>query len=199
MSINLSNNNFTVEFWLYLTISSSGLFNQTSTIISYLPTITNFYIGLTSNIISCYIGTTLLVNGKIILVQYKWYHIAVVRLNTSSTISVYSIYINGILDTSATTNNIYLSNSSSNITSSTNIYRIGNFGGLIDEIRITNNIARYTGNFVPQVQGFSTAQSFDYLKIQSDPYYSYVTLLYHFNNSLIDYSYYTNSLTSQIM
>lgn len=80
-----------------------------------------------------------------------WYHIAVVRLN-----GIIRIYINGILQTTTLTDSNLISGP----------WRIGAYPdnanyrwlGLIDEFRLTRDVARYTANFVVPTQPFADAQ-----------------------------------------
>lgn len=109
--LNLNNNNFTIEFWLYIQQ------NQTASIITYLPTYSNFSTKLVSNILYCYLGSTIMIAGKTSLQINQWYHIAVVRSNTTA-ISTFSIFINGSLDnysTAAQTTSLNIANVPSGI------------------------------------------------------------------------------------
>jgi len=75
------------------------------------------------------------------------------------------------------------------------IYQIGNFTGFIDEVRVTNGIARYTANFVIPQAPFPSAQITDYTTIPNDNLYTYTTLMLPLNGNIIDYSIYSNTLS----
>lgn len=192
-TISLNTNNFTIEFLLNLSV------NQSSNIIYYLPNNSGFIIKVVSNIIYCYLNNVLIISGSVILQPLQWYHIAIVRNNINDNISnlssTFYIFINGTLDDSVSTSVVSLNTSNFVITNSTVIYQIGNFIGFIDDIRVTNNISRYLSNFIPPVLPFSNGTTIDYLTIPNDNYYSYVVLLLHFNNVILDTSNYSNIIT----
>lgn len=131
---------FTVEFWYYANVNSgergvvakgtSGL--STNWQISQVGTgeIRFFYNAITN------FQTTTQLNTN------TWYHVAVVGNSTSIV-----IYINGVQDASVTYTYNYTDNS---------IFRVGInrgstqvFNGYIDDLRITNGVARYTADFTP--------------------------------------------------
>lgn len=92
--------------------------------------------------------------GTTTIEQNTWYHLAVVRQN-----GYIKIYINGILDaTSSISDN-------QNIIDYTNNLVIGNgnglllgkgFNGLIEEVRFSKGITRYTSNFTPRTTPYNT-------------------------------------------
>jgi hypothetical protein len=82
-----------------------------------------------------------------------WNHVALVSYG-----GIFSIYVNGVFTGTA-------GNSSSAVTPTGNVW-IGNvsatgagFAGYIDELRLTNNLARYTGNFTPPQAPFPGSTS----------------------------------------
>ena len=83
------------------------------------------------------------------LTTSTWAHVAICKANTS-----YNIYINGVLDTTAT----YATQPYD--TTASAFFCIGNnsvstsFVGYLDELRITKGVARYTANFTPPTQAF---------------------------------------------
>ena len=112
--LNLNNNNFTIEFWLYIPC------NQSASIITYLPTYSNFSTKLVSNILYCYLGSTIMIAGRTPLQINQWYHIAVVRSNTTA-ISTFFIFINGSLDNYSTAAQT-MSLNIANVLGGTNVY-----------------------------------------------------------------------------
>ena len=79
--------------------------------------------------------------GKPFLEKDRWYHLAVVRKD-----NVVKTYIDGDLRSTINEQNQYSINGP---------YTIGeNLDGYIDELRITNGVARYTDNFTPQTTAF---------------------------------------------
>jgi hypothetical protein len=93
--------------------------------------------------------------GNVITATNTWYHISVVRSGTATNNT--KIYINGVQQAQGTPSS----------TNSTSVLTIGGtnatYGwdspyytaGYIDELRITNGYARYTGNFTPSTTAFS--------------------------------------------
>jgi hypothetical protein len=82
-------------------------------------------------------------NSQPYLVTNKWYHVAVVREN-----KVIKTYIDGVLRST---------NNEKNDKSINGTYVIGeDLDGFIDEVRITNQVARYTSAFTPQNSAFGS-------------------------------------------
>ena len=131
---------FTIEYWMYPTSNSIDLFSidsgtsNTTGIYSWIGSDSKIYLGM-NNV--NYTGPTCTLN--------TWNHVAVVR--NGSTVKV---YINGTGSSVMTTSNV-LSDGYLYIGKAV---AIGNYKGLMDEIRISN-IARYTANFTPSTSQFT--------------------------------------------
>jgi len=137
--------NFTIEGWIYLN-STSGIKSFCTIGDESSGRISFFFNGgvLSYNIFG---GGTVGLGGSVSTGQ--WYHVAVVR--SGSTITG---YLNGTSTGTATqsgtlgnANAIYVSGIST-----------GNdlWNGYIDDLRITNGVARYTANFTPPTAAFPT-------------------------------------------
>jgi hypothetical protein len=144
--------NFTIEFWAYFNSVAS---NQR--IIAWDNDVNNFVIALYTNSsgnLAYYVSS----NGtswNIAVAQTvgsistgTWYHVAFVRNG-----SEFTPYLNGVAGTVTT--------SSATLYSSTLPFVIGAtgagtspFNGYIDDLRITNGVARYTTTFTPPTQAF---------------------------------------------
>ena len=132
--------NFTVEAWVYLSATGSarGIVGKgTATTGWLLSTNSSNQVVFTDG--SSTITSTGTLSGS------TWYHIAVVRSGTSTNQT--KIYINGVNDGTGTVSTTY---------NQTNIMYVGAdrtggsaMNGYIDDLRITNGIARYTTNFTP--------------------------------------------------
>jgi hypothetical protein len=141
--------NFTIEAWIYTTVSSGTqcIFDTRTTDASA----TGIFFGLYSaNALLIYISGTVLSGGTVS--ANTWTHVAVVRNGSTMT-----GYLNGTSVVSGTrSNNLTDTNlqigSSPLVTGST----INSFSGYIDDLRITNGIARYTSNFTPATSAFPT-------------------------------------------
>ena len=148
---------FTIECWFRLTgtagqgstgeqgIISSGVIDPSRWILRLQ--------GTSTKVLSWWLNTpSNNVVGSTSIQQNVWYHIALVR-NGSSTNNV-KLYLNGTLESQATSTYsvpaepIYIGKSYSNLNGEY-------FNGYIDELRITNGYARYTGNFTPSTTAFS--------------------------------------------
>jgi len=155
-SLNIFNNhsgilgtrNFTVEAWIYTTVSSGTQcvydIRQTDASAS------GFYFGLYStNILLFYTSGALTINAGTVPAN-TWTHIALVRVGNT-----FTGYINGTSVGTATSTNNFTSTvvqvgSSDRVTSSSVNY----FNGYIDDLRVTRGVARYTANFTPPTIGF---------------------------------------------
>jgi hypothetical protein len=196
-------NNFTLEFWFYATsfpaspagnvyglIGNGGAaYNGTG----FWRISINASLGNKLFCDNAFTGTT----GVTSLVAGQWYHVAVVRngLNVS-------IYLNGVVEASATqSSTFYLGiggTAAAPITSDGinigNSYAPGTAGtqtldGYMQEIRITNGIARYTANFTPPSAPFSNVVN------SPDPYYANEVLLLHADGNFNDSSIYNTPMT----
>jgi hypothetical protein len=155
-SLNIFNNhsgilgtrNFTVEAWIYTTVSSGTqcVYDTRQTDASAA----GFYFGLyTTNVLLFYTSGTLTINAGTVPAN-TWTHIALVRVGNT-----FTGYINGTsVGTGTSTNNftstVVQVGSSNNVTSSSLNY----FNGYIDDLRVTRGVARYTGNFTPPTLAF---------------------------------------------
>ena len=201
-------NDFTIEFWMYCSntwASPSILGNISNGIMAS----GNWLLFLNPNSQITFIiansPTTLLVGGTS-LIANNWYHIAITRFSASL-----FLFVNGLQDATATLPVVIAIDSTS--TGATYFLTIGASGkavennasgatflGYIDEVRVTNNLARYTAGFtVPGTaiipSGSANANITQVLA--ADPLYCYVTLLLHFDTatSFTDSSILSNSVT----
>jgi hypothetical protein len=141
-----STSNFTVEGWIYVATPASGF--------AILDTrdqdLTNsgfaFYVRSTSKLALGTGSPFVATEGPTTITANSWHHVALVR--SSGTIKG---YLNGVEEFSvANTASLSLTG-----------WRIGNFwnaptisSGYIDDLRITNGVARYTANFTPPATQF---------------------------------------------
>ena len=155
--LNLGSNNFTIEFWLYpITFSNGSAFLTKGWTGSYGSFLFYYYNNTTPQIYF-YAGSNNsawdIVNGVSInsnLSSNTWTHIAVTRSGSN-----FYLFSNGVLTNTVT--------SSASIYNSTAPVTVGgdNSGGhlsncYIDDLRITNGVARYTSTFTPTSLAFLT-------------------------------------------
>jgi hypothetical protein len=143
--------NFTIEFWLYYS-SLTGY--QTIASNGYTPNTANGWVIQTGNgdgKVNFYrangSGSTLIASdaGSTISTA-TWYHIAIVRNGTTTT-----IYRNGVSVGSGTDSSTYSPASANFYVGGGSDTGFNNYylNGYIDDLRITKGYARYTANFTP--------------------------------------------------
>ena len=138
----LRTGNFTIELWAYIATSS-----LTADFLDFRATTTNgIYprLLLNSGALNYYVNGSTVITGSSPSIS-TWHHIALVRNSGTTT-----LYLDGTATGSAyTDSNSYLVGSVVAIGSSS--YTLGSnyFNGYIDDLRITNGVARYTANFTP--------------------------------------------------
>jgi hypothetical protein len=133
---------FTVEFWLYNTMTSGfgGVIGQTGT--NWYTGIPITYVGGGASTFSLnsYAGS-LTVSG---LSNSTWYHVAIVSLNNVATMYINGNPVSGPLSQAVTGTPAYVTIGKHDGTNG-----IGDFSGFIDDLRITKGIARYVSSFTP--------------------------------------------------
>jgi hypothetical protein len=155
-SLNIFNNtvgvlgtgNFTVEAWIYTTVTSGTqcVYDTRQTD----GTTTGFYFGLYStNILLFYTSGTLTLTGGSVPAN-TWTHIALVRVGNTFTGYINGTSIGTASNSNNFTNTVVQIGSSNNVTSSSLNY----FNGYIDDLRVTKGVARYTSNFTPPTSAF---------------------------------------------
>lgn len=141
----LRTGNFTIECWLYLSATGTarGIVGKGTSTTGWLLS-TN-----TSNAVVFTYGTSTITSTGT-LSGSTWYHLAVVREGTGTNQT--KIYINGTNDGTGTVSTDF---------SQTNAMYVGAnrtggdaMNGYIDDLRITNGVARYTANFTAPTAAF---------------------------------------------
>lgn len=139
----------TIDFWIRVNVmppsSTDGLISQQAinadgNWMIYLYSTGSFAVGR-QGINEIQSATGLITTGT-------WYHIAIVRINSTSTTK---IFLDGVEKGSATTG--VWNNSTQELKIGRN--SDGDFDGWIDEIRISN-VARWTANFTPPTSAYTT-------------------------------------------
>jgi len=138
--INL-NSDFTIELWMYLTAlpSSSAYASLVKSGVGAPGLVVH------NGVVAWLDGSDRCVTAAVSV--NTWYHIACCRLN-----GVINVYLNGVASTSysaATTYPIYT------VGGNTGEY----MAGYIDDLRITNGVARYSANFTPPTTAMDTSGS----------------------------------------
>ena len=180
---------FTVEAWIYLTVANASnvIYDSRTTSTST----TGFVVSINaSKQLLMYTGLTQYISYQTVALS-TWTHVAYVRKGSAN-----MLYINGVACAA-------LNSSTTNYTDGncvigkTNESLSNLFTGYIDDLRITNGVARYTNGFTIPTTAYGDSTA-------NDPYFNYVSLLVHadgttymapaFNNNMIvDSSY--NALT----
>ena len=167
----LSNNNFTIEAWVYLTSSSStqvlASMNSTGATAN-----TAYQINLNgggSITASAYNSTTAYSATSASAISINaWHHVAFVRNGTNII-----VYLDGIGGTPTAIATTALNNNTSMVTLIGAIYTtgttVGSFlGGYINNFRIVNGTALYTGNFAPSPNTLAAVTNTQLLTLQSN-------------------------------
>jgi hypothetical protein len=149
--LDVNNQNFTVECYIYLTATTTGLiasrYNSNAGSGNY-----NWDLSLTSTgKLQAYISqfnnnnSYNLITGLTTLATNTWHHIAYVKSS-----SLQTLFLNGNIDVSGSIT-ITTSDSGQAIRIGTSVNSDGStnapIAGYIDEFRITKNVVRYTGSF----------------------------------------------------
>lgn len=134
--------NFTVEFWLYLNVVSTG---STQAVIAKGSGSFGWAVTInTSNQVTFFQSTTPF-SSTGALSATTWYHIAVVRSGTGANQT--KIYIDGINDGTLTAATNF--NQTDVMTIGANRAQQLPMNGYIDSLRLTKGVARYTADFTP--------------------------------------------------
>jgi len=142
---------FTIEFWLYpSSIKLETLVSMLTTVSSVNP---HTYMDA-SGYVHYYTAGAQRIAGSIQLSSGQWYHVAVARSSGTT-----KLFINGTQSGSSyADSNNYVSPAYVNIgqyMSSDGVFYTGEWlNGYIDDLRITNGVARYTANFTPPTSAF---------------------------------------------
>jgi hypothetical protein len=122
---------------------------------------------------------------------HRWYHVAVVRDGTDS-----MLFIDGVMQgTVKTDSNTYFGGAATQVigaqmSSTTAIVTGTFFDGFIDEVRLTNGVARYTTDFTPPSAIFGR-------NVGADADFASVTVLAGFDSSIADESSFARTLTAR--
>lgn len=150
----VAGNTFTLEFWIYPTTKVSGA-GYLSMILGDANTTsgTALYwgIGLNSSgqaAMSWYDGASKSCSGSTVISNGTWTYIAFVV-----TAGVVKIYVNGTSETLTGTTTITTPSGTLG-TLSSGVDRAQYWAGFLDDLRLTNGVARYSTNFTPPIAAF---------------------------------------------
>jgi len=131
---------FTVEAWVYPTVSASNLFAST-----YAGSSSGWWFRLSYGNLECGFGDAAIISVAVSGAYNSWHHVALSRSGTSM-----KIYLDGVSVGSAT--------NSTSLNSTGSILYIGclntsqPFNGYMSNLRIVKGVAVYTANFTPPVE-----------------------------------------------
>lgn len=147
--IEAATSTFTIEMWILLTGTPTSASIPAGIAVNATGGSHYLSFGVLSSLklgIYWFPGTTSTITGSQTLNLYQWYHIALSVLENNI-----KMFVNGNLDQTGT-----LSNRSGNNTGfevGSNAY--SSYSGYISDLRVTNKVARYSGNFVPPTTALS--------------------------------------------
>jgi hypothetical protein len=168
----LSTNDFTVEFWIFITAFTPTAFRPIS---QGTYAAGEFLLVVYDNGGFDWCGsTTPIISGSILTDTFRagfWQHVAICRSGTDM-----AFYVNGVSKGTAT--------SSYNFSGATSVYIGGNpstssqyLNGFMSNVRIVQGAAAYTQSFIPTSGPFTTSQTFNQSGIPSCPVQSSQTSL----------------------
>jgi hypothetical protein len=156
-----NNTTFTLELWFYTSVTTAQTLISTDAASANIG-FTLELSGINSRDIGFYtyrgVGGSILSATSVgsVWSTNTWNHLAVV-LNTST--QTVKIYLNGTEVATTSTSGFSFSSSDPSYALAIGRYQVsspaGYYSGYIDELRITNGYARYTGNFTPSTTAFS--------------------------------------------
>jgi hypothetical protein len=149
----LGTGDFTVEAWVYTTVSSGTqcVYDTRQTDGSA----TGFYFGLyASNTLLFYTGGVLAINAGTVPIN-TWTHIALVRVGNT-----FTVYVNGTSVGTATNSNNFTNTNLQIGSSSTTGSPTGNYyNGYLSNLRVVKGVSVYTGNFTVPTSPLAATQS----------------------------------------
>jgi len=168
----LSTNDFTVEFWIFITAFTPTAFRPIS---QGTYAAGEFLLVVYDNGAFDWCGsTTPIIAGSTLTDTFRvgsWQHVAICRSGTDM-----AFYVNGVSKGTAT--------SSYNFSGATSVYIGGNpstssqyLNGFMSNVRIVQGAAAYTQSFIPTSGPFTTSQTFNQSGIPSCPVQSSQTSL----------------------
>lgn len=189
---------FTIEFWCFSANPAAG--QVYSRLIQTGPNATQGGVCIVrdnntspmSFLVHIHTGTAFynIIVGTLTAPNSTWNHIAVTRTN-----GVWRLFVNGQLDGEATYTGLGNNLTQTALYIGANATSLESFAGLIDEVRITAGLSRYTAAFTPPSQAFP-----DYSP-QWDRHYASVVLSLHGNGAsgsttIVDSSYGAKSMVA---
>ena len=168
---NFASGTFTVELWAYF----SSVSDQRVLVTNYQDATNGWVLQLLNGIVNVNLsGNGQDIIGTTTILANTWYHITV-----SGTAGAYKLFLNGVQEGSTYTGGTTLTSTSALTIGQ--IISSGYFIGYIDELRITNGVARYTGNFTPSTTAFPNNAGVTQYATK------YVGLIGGLNDSNVDY------------
>ena len=168
-NLNFNSENFTIEFWIYYN-SLTGF--QTIVSNGYSPSVTTGWLVQTGNgngkvnfyMLTASSSTVIAADGGSSISTGTWYHIAIVRNGTTTT-----VYRNGTSVGSGTDASVYTATAANIYVGGGSTSGFNNFylNGYIDDFRITKGTALYTANFTPPTATHSMIPS-DFFALTSE-------------------------------
>jgi hypothetical protein len=153
-AVKLGSSNFTIEFWAYFnsvaasqTILADTITASTGFSWVFFTSTGRLDYYLSSNGTAWNIASAVPIGN---VATGQWYHVALVRNG-----STFTPYLNGVSGTTTTSALALYVNSSADLIGA-GPGGINFFNGYLDDVRITNGIARYTANFTPPTAALPT-------------------------------------------
>jgi hypothetical protein len=156
--LSISNaDDFTAEAWIYNTSTAAGAIwtnGSASHSSTYGASIRLDSSGKLEALVGGIDGSSrVAIHDSAVMTQNAWVHVALTREQQVSGWTLWTLYKNGISLGSISDLGVRPDTVTSNATVGGDL--AGAFPGYVDEFRVTNGLARYTGNFTPPIAAFS--------------------------------------------
>lgn len=169
-ALQFGSGDFTVEMWVYKTSNKAYMAFAGNLSTGTNATMWQIISDSTGNKITWF-SSGFVITGATTLNVNTWYHVAVSRNGTNL-----RLFINGILDGSATNSHNYSSTNQVYVAQVPELLSARDFAGYLDDLRITR-YARYTSAFTPPTQAH-----LEYAN-GNDRHFSNVSLLLHMDGA----------------
>ena len=159
--------NFTIEFWVNITVN--GVFydsRPTSTDGVYITIASDDFPSASGSSVSLVVSGSRRITGTTVIKDGTWHHVAVCRSATTT-----KLFVDGVqTGSSYSDSNNYLNGANRPVIASQGYTLATSLPiGYIDDFRITTGAARYTSNFSPPTESFNlvgpTTRSMQYLVV----------------------------------
>ena len=167
---------FTVEFWVNENSLNTPIIydSRPSSVDGAYPTI---YINASGNI-AYYTNSAVVITSATVMVPYTWYHVALVRSGTTTT-----LYLNGVSQGTYNDTTNYLNSTLSRPTIGCGYTGVNVLDGYLSNLRVVKGTAVYTSNFTPSTTPLTAITNTQLLTLQNATIVDNSTNAFTINNN----------------